>query len=136
MQTKLRNIVNDQFRATFQKLYKSPDIKAVASFKLTSLGKALNEHNQHYEEARLKLCKQYAKKNEAGEAILFTNPENGIQRYEFEPKDGIDFQRELHDLLDQNVDLPDPALTLADIAQMNLSPEDIEHLIGIAFKEA
>lgn len=134
MQIQLRSIVNDQFRIAFQKLYKSPDIKAVASFKLHALSKSLNDTNQHYEDTRLKLCKQYARKNEAGEAILITDPEKGTQRYEFDQKEGIDFQRELHDLLQEMVEVPEPTLKLADIAETSLSPEDIGTLVGIAFQ--
>ncbi len=95
-----------------------------AAYKISKIIKALSDESTFYEEAKKKLIRRYAKKDEAGEVVV----EDG--RCYFEGDNLASFNKEYLELNLVEMVLPSISLTLEDFKDVKVSASELLCLEG------
>lgn len=138
MKVKLSSLVsicnrpNEYTPSLLEILGSTKGLSSVTAYRISKNIKAITEEEKTYQDTRIKMCKEYANKDEKGEPILKDN------KYDI-PDDKLkEFDDELKKLLDEEVDIEIKKLSLEEIDKVGLSAFDlsnIEFMLDLENKE-
>ena len=126
-----KKVCDGAFMNALQNL-KSKPIKVTTSVKLIPFLKSIKEKSTEFEEIRLNLCKNLAKKGENGEPIMIK--EGNSERFAFGAEEQAQFDKEFKELLEQKIELPPPSLALDEIKHLEITAGDLELLWEVVIK--
>lgn len=131
MEVQLKTILSEQFKSSMHALRWHKQLKASVAWKLLPVDKKITEAFESYDKMRIDICKKYAKKDENGEPKTIPLGPNGLSQFEFEPANGKKLEKELADLMEEKLELPNPVVKIEDLGDIDLSLGDLSNLSGI-----
>ena len=107
---------------TLQKLAQK-DFKAKVAWQIGRLLKTAETEIQGFNETRMNLIKKYGEKDETGE--LITDDKGNCK---INPEGAIDFNTELNDLLNQEIEINANKISIEDLSESNFTPGEMAQL--------
>lgn len=114
---KIMDLVNGT--SALQKLAEA-QLKAKLAWQVARILKAAEVEIQSFNETRMKLINEYGEKNESGELITDDNGNCKII-----PDRLIDFNKELNDLISNEVEINAHKIKMDDLENVNFTPSEI-----------
>lgn len=114
---KIMDLVNGT--SALQKLAEA-QLKAKLAWQVARILKAAEAEIQSFNETRMKLINEYGEKNESGELITDDNGNCKII-----PNRLIDFNKELNDLISNEVEINAHKIKMDDLENVNFTPGEI-----------
>ena len=114
---KLQDIMESQ---EVMRTLSNKQLRGRTAFKVARLLKKLEAELTTFNETRVKIIEQYAKKDENGEFI--TNEKN---EYQFDPEQANKFVEEINKLLSEEIQVDANPILLSEIEDLDFSPAEI-----------
>lgn len=124
MELKLKDLINAE--RIFATLNMTRGFSSVVAYRISKTVKDVSKELKEYEAQRIKLCEEYAKKDDEGKPIIIPDPETGKSSYDISAEDLIKVNNELNNLQEETVDINIKKVTLEDIDKAGLAPLELE----------
>lgn len=121
MEIKLVTLLNAQ--KTLVELHKQRGLSGVTAYRIMKNAKVIDEEFKSYDEQRVKLCEEFATKDENGKPIIKDD-----SNYDISNENMAKCLEELSKLREETVELPIKKVKLEDIDAAGFSPAEIENI--------
>lgn len=145
MKIALRKIVDQDVLDGVAVLNSSTKVAAFVSYRLNASLAALDERQQVFLKVRSQLAEKYAERDAKGNVKKTTTfgPNGPLVEFNFTPENALLLERELEELLDEEIEIPDPIVKLSQVVPnvfdeqakgdfLVLPPRIMRKLIGTA----
>ena len=130
MSVKLKELINPEFQASISSLRNNRDLKTSMTWKLLPIFKRIREEIENFNGVRIELCKKYAQKDKDENPIHVPLPDGNFQ-YIINPENTKNFEDELKDLQENEIDLPQPVVKISEIMEITkITVAELEYLVG------
>lgn len=130
---KLGNLISQHFANSYRDLRYDKEIGVTVAYRLLPIEKKLTASLSDFEKIRNEIYRKYARKNEKGDPIIKMDARG--ESVDVDPSNADAVKKELDELFDQDVHLPDPVVKVSEVANCKLNLNDLSNLVGIVLDE-
>lgn len=123
MELTIKTLLNS--RSALGVLGNTKGLMGVVAYKIAKNIKSINSELEIYEETRVNLVKEYAKKDDEGNCLKITN-EDGSEVYDIEDEKMEELNKEINRLMDETVEIDIKKISLDDLNNAGLSAFELE----------
>ncbi len=120
MKLKMRTLV--MCESALRTLGNTKGLSSITAYRISKNIKAILEEIKTYNDTYTKICEEYVDKDKDGKPIIKDN------KYSMPLEKEIEVNKQLNQLLDEDVDIQIKKVTLADINKAGLSPLELDSI--------
>lgn len=119
----LCNRPNENIPSVLEILGSTKGLSSVTAYRISKNIKVITEEEKTYQDTRIKLCKEYAEKDDKGEPIVIDD-----KKYDISAENLKKFNKELNNLLEEEIDIEIKKLSLHEIDRVGLSAFELNSI--------